>query len=161
MPGLVEPKIFDESPDFVKFLEEKYKPDESPNSSGMSPEAFAAYEMDADKDIREAMGAEGVYDILDRTKHSVEMLRRYANWFHINNPGKRLVIWTATHYDTISPLVKDATNVGFDDYISVDYGAGVVLEIAPKSKEAILSAKGHRVALKLGKEIVTQSESKL
>ena len=144
----------------MKFLEEKYKPDESPNSSGMSVEAFAAYEMDADKEEREAMGAEGVYDILDRTKKSVDMLSRYARWFHLQNPGKRLVIWTATHYDTISPLVKDATNVGFEEFVGVDYGAGVVVEVPPTTREAILTAKGHRIPLQLGRKALGEDLSR-
>lgn len=153
MPGLVEPKIFDESPEFVAYLKEKYADNSIAEQSagGMSPEAFAAYEMDADAEVREEMGAEGVYDILDRTKHSVEMLARYAKWFHAKNPGKRLVIWGTSHYDTISPLVKDTTEVGFDEYVGVDYGGGIVMEVPVETKDVILAARGKRVAVKLGK----------
>lgn len=44
------------------------------------------HEMDADKEIREELGAEGVYDVVNRTKKSLAIMERYAKIFHANNP---------------------------------------------------------------------------
>ena len=141
-----EPQIF-ENMDYVNYLKDVY--------GGMNPEAWGAHEMDAEKEKREEFGAESVYDMLDRTKKSISVMERYAQVFHVNNPGKKLIIWAASHYDTISPLVKDATDTGFETYLPVDYGAGVVIEIE-KGSEPVLSAQGQKVALNLGRKAVTR-----
>lgn len=156
MRGLIEPQIFEteESRRYVDYLREKYGTENGPGN-GISPDAWAAHETDAEKEVREAHGAEGVRDILDRTKHSLAVLERYARIFHANNPDARLVIWATSHYDTISPFVKDSTEVGFDEYIPVDYGAGVVLHVpAEPNGETELRAQGHLVAVKLGKNAI-------
>lgn len=162
MKGIVEPKIFDDTPDFVKELGKKFNPpelqaeiDAQRSDVQLSPQAFGAYEADLPevKELREKHGAEGVHDILDRTKKTLKTLERYAGAFHANNPNKRLVIWATSHYDTISPLVKDATGTSFEEFVGVDYGGGVVIEVPPKHEggETTLSAKGQKVALPLGK----------
>ena len=135
-----EPQIFDNM-DYVNFLKEKY--------GGLNPQAWGAHEMDAEKEKRKEFGAESVFDMLDRTKQSIAIMERYARVFHVNNPNKKLVIWTASHYDTISPLVKDATDTSFEEYIPVDYGAGVVIELS-KDSVPILNAQGQKAKLKLG-----------
>ncbi len=145
---LREPQIFDK-PEYVDFLRDKYGA-ENGAGTGISQAAWAAHEADTEKEVREQMGAEGVHDIVDRTKASVQILERYAQAFHKSNPNKRLVIWAATHYDTLSPLVKDAVGAEFSDYLPVDYGAGVVINIEPDSNEVTLSAQGQKVALNLG-----------
>lgn len=139
-----EPQIFDNL-DYVDFLKEKYG-----DKDGLTPKAWGAHEMDAEKEKREELGAEGVYDILDRTKKSIAIMERYARVFHANNPNKKLLIWVASHYDTISPLVKDATGTRFDEYVPVDYGAGVVIELS-KDSEPTLNAQGQRIKLNIGK----------
>lgn len=139
-----EPQIFDNM-EYVNFLKEKYG-----DADGLSPKAWGAHEMDAEKDKREELDAEGVYDMLDRTKKSIAIMNRYANIFHANNPNKKLLIWVASHYDTISPLVKDATETSFEEFVPVDYGAGVVIELSNDS-QPILNAQGEKVTLTLGK----------
>jgi hypothetical protein len=153
MSELREPQIFD-TPAYVDHLRQKYGAEDGPGT-GISKQAWAAHEMDAEKDVREELGAEGVYDILDRTKHGVSVLARYSAKFHAAYPNKRLVIWADTHYDTISPLVKDATNTPFSEYIGVDYGGGVVLNIEPDSQNVELATQAQRVALKLGNQAIT------
>jgi len=135
-----EPQIFDNL-DYVNFLKEKY--------GGLNRQAWSAHEMDAEKEKREEFGAEGVFDILARTKKSIAIMERYARIFHANNPNKKLIIWTVSHYDTISPLVKDATGTSFEEHLPVDYGAGVVIELG-KDSTPILNAQGQSVKLKLG-----------
>lgn len=134
-----EPQIFDQSPEYISFLQEKYgaaneitTPEGETRRIGLTPDAFDAHESDREKEVREKLGAEGVYDILDRTKKALDIQQRYAELFHASNPGKRLVIWSASHYDTISPFIKDATETPFTEYVGVDYGAGIVISIPPK-----------------------------
>lgn len=166
MKGIEEPRMFDQNMDFVEELGRQFNSDKTKEDIEarrtdvkLDPQAFGAYEEDAPgvKELREQFGkdgkpVEGVYDILDRTNMSLRALERYARLFHAKNPGKKLVIWAASHYDTISPLVKDATGQSFDTYVPVDYGAGVVIEIAPGGKEdPILKTKHGQVALSLGR----------
>lgn len=147
-----EPQIFDVS-EYVDHLRTAYGKEDGPGN-GISPKAWAMHEMDAEKEVREAMGAEGVHDMLARTKKSLSIVERYASIFHANNPDKKLIIWMASHYDTLSPLVKDATGAGFDEYVPVDYGAGVVIEL--KNGEApTLTTRKEKVALELGAKVMT------
>lgn len=155
MRHLREPQIFD-TPAYVDHLRNKYGAEDGPGS-GISQKAWAAHEMDAEKEIREELGAEGVYDMLSRTKKGVSTLARYASMFHATNPGKKLVIWAATHYDTISPLVKEATNASFSEYVPVDYGAGLVINIEPGGKNVELNAQQTKVMLPLGNQAVKLS----
>ena len=148
MKGLREPQIF-ETPDYITHLKEKYGAEDGPGA-GLSQAAWAAHESDLEREVREDLGAEGVHDIVDRTKRSIKALERYSRVFHKSNPNKRLVIWATSHYDTISPLVKDATDTSFDEYVPVDYGGGVVMNIAPGSNEVQLEAQSEKVALDLG-----------
>jgi hypothetical protein len=144
-----EPQIF-ESMDYVKYLKTKYGSDDA-----LSPQAWGIHEMDGEKEKREEFGAESVYDMADRTKKSLSILGRYAKVFHAHNPDKKLIIWAASHYDTISPFVKQSTNTGFDQYVPVDYGAGIVIELA-KDKEPSFEAQGKRVVVNLG-NVATKS----
>jgi hypothetical protein len=148
-----EPQIFD-TPDYIDMLREKYGEEDGPGT-GISPKAWAMHEMDAEKEAREGFGAEGVYDMLDRAKKSVKIMDRYSKVFHANNPNKKLLIWTASHYDTISPLVKDATKAGFDEYVPVDYGAGVIIELS-KDEEPVLHAQGQKVKLDLASTAINR-----
>ncbi len=160
MRGIVEPKMFDEHPEFVKELGRMFNPPELQEEIDarrtdvqLSPRAFGAYEEDAPevKELRERHGAEGVHDIVDRTKKSISVLERYSRFFHAKNPDKRLVIWATSHYDTISPLVKDAQGADFGEYVPVDYGAGIVMNIEPGSTDVELQAQKQKIALPLGR----------
>lgn len=165
MKGLVEPKIFDETPEFVNELGRKYNPpevqadiDARRTDVKLTPQAFGAYEADLPEvvEMREKHGAEGVHNIVDRTKHSIAVMERYSRWFHRENPGKKLVIWAASHYDTISPLVKDATGTSFEEFTPVDYGAGVVMTIEKGSTDVELNAQGQKIVLDLGRASTTK-----
>jgi hypothetical protein len=146
-----EPQIFD-TPGYVDHLRNKYGGEDGPGA-GISPKAWAMHEMDAEKEMREQHGAEGVHEMLGRTKQSLALVERYAKMFHANNPNKKLVVWMASHYDTLSPLVKDAQGMSFEEYVPVDYGAGVVIELG-KDDQPMLAAQGQRIALDLGQKAV-------
>jgi hypothetical protein len=153
---LREPQIFT-TPEYVEFLIDKYNKEDD-GGYELSTKAWAAHESDAERMKREELDAEGVYDILDRTKTSLAIMERYSRVFHVNNEHAKLIIWVDSHYDTISPIVKDATNVGFDTFLPVDYGAGVIIELEPE-ESLILSAQGLRIVLQLGSTAATHTSS--
>ena len=146
---LREPDIFS-SADYINHLRDKYGKEDGPGT-GISKKAWAAHEADEEKEAREKFGAEGVGEILGRTQKSIHVFEQYAAMFHRSRPNARLVIWATSHYDTISPLVKDATGATLKDYVPVDYGAGIVIEVGPGSNEAVFEAQGQKTLLKLGK----------
>ena len=146
-----EPEFLDNQ-GYVQFLKDKYS-----DGTSLTPKAWAMHEMDADKEIREEFGAEGVHDIVDRTKKSLAIMERYAKIFHANNPGKKLIIWASSHYDTLSPLTKDATGTDFGDYLPVDYGAGVTIELK-NGQEPRFEVAGEKVALNLAIAAATAVE---
>lgn len=149
-----EPEFLDNQ-GYVQFLKDKYS-----DGVQLTPKAWAMHEMDADKDVREQHGAEGVQDIVDRTKKSLAIMERYARIFHTNNPGKKLVIWAASHYDTLSPLVKDATGANFGDYLPVDYGAGITIELK-NGQTPTFEVAGKQVPLSLASTATKAIESEL
>lgn len=127
MPKLREPNMLNESPDFLDFMLKEY--------GDINLDFWVAFEEDHHKDVREAMGAEGPDDIADRTSFTIRALARYAEAYHRANPDRRLVIWAATHYDTISPFVKrDIFEVGKEQQLMVDYGAGIAIDIDSSGK---------------------------
>ncbi len=150
--NLVEPDIFN-TPAYVDYLRDKYGAEDGPGN-GISQKAWAMHEMDAEADVRTEMGAEGVYDVVDRTKKSLSTYARYAKVFHTHNPDKKLLIWASSHYDTISPLVKDITETGFDEYLPVDYGGGILIELGKGEQEPMLEAQGHKAPIHLGRTAI-------
>lgn len=146
---LEEPRIF-ENPEYIAYLQGKYGSADG-HGGGLSRDAWAAHERDAEPEAREQYGAEGVHDVVARTKRSLSVMDRYARVFHANNPGKKLVIFAVSHYDTISPLVKDTTRVDFDEYVPVDYGGGVVINMGGET-DPTLEAQDKSVPLSLGRK---------
>lgn len=124
------PRFLDDSKDYFSFLKEKY---------GDETQAFwKAFEEDAHKKERIQFGAEGPDEIDERFTHYLEKLTRYARHFHKKNSEKRLVIWVVSHYDTVSPFIKrHVTKTDPHQFIDVDYGAGISVEI--DSAEKVLS----------------------
>lgn len=137
-----EPLMIKESPDFLEFLKEKY--------GGMNFDFWFAYETDADKEKRLEMGAEGVDDMANRLNQFITVLKKYSDLFHKKHPNKRLVIWTASHYDTISPWSRKfllGQNV-IDAPMPVDYGAGISIDMDQEGNSStIMGGKEYKVKL--------------
>lgn len=152
-PKIHEPEFLDNSR-YVQFLKDKYS-----DGAALTPKAWAMHEMDADKETREEMGAEGVHDVVNRTKKSLAIMERYARIFHANNPGKRLIIWATSHYDTLSPLAKHATGTDFSEHLPVDYGAGITIELK-ESAAPTFEIAGERIVLPLAITAAKAIESK-
>ncbi len=131
-PILREPKAFDESPEFIEFLKDKY---ERSTEYGEGSKFWQAFEGDWEKEKREEMGAEGPDEMADRLKKSLSILSRYAKFFHQKHPGSRLIIWATSHYDTISPYVKrELMGIDKDTFLGVDYGAGISIKLDKDNK---------------------------
>lgn len=121
-PNLREPQMIDNSPEFLQFLKDKY--------GDMNLDFWIAFEEDKEKETRESMGAEGPDEITDRMKLMIDILARYSSFYHKKHPDRRLIIWAATHYDTISPYVKrEIFETGKETPLGVDYGAGISINL--------------------------------
>lgn len=122
IPELREPQMFNQSPDFVEYMKQKY--------GDLDKDFWIAFEEDVEKETRLAMDAEGPDEIADRLKYAVGLLANYSASVHQENPNERLVIWAGTHYDTISPFVKrDILHKDKTAPVLVDYGGGIVIDI--------------------------------
>lgn len=123
-PRLREPQML-ANEQFRNFLAEKYK--------DQTVKFWIAFEEDWHAEERVAAGAEGPDDIADRTLEALNTLKDFALEYHQTNPGRRLLIWAASHYDTISPLVKMKLAGGTkEDVLPVDYGAGISIDVDPE-----------------------------
>lgn len=125
--AIVEPKIFQDNPEFVEWLMAEY------GNGAVNQGFFAAYESDQGevRERRLAAGAEGHFDSGDRLGNYLHTLSRYSNIYHRNHPGRMLYIWTVSHYDTISPFIKTRLGGDKDRFMPVDYGGGFAVNIGP------------------------------
>lgn len=119
--------MFEESPEFVKFMTDKY---------GTGKEFWVAYETDAEKDKRIEMGVEGPKEIADRVNYALTVRARIAQEYHKTNPNRRLVIWNVSHYDSISPFIREYIAGGIDvtGHLPVKHGGGITLRIDDKGQ---------------------------
>lgn len=119
--GLLDLKMFEESPEFVKFLVDKY---------GDTKELWVAYEEDRDKEVRERMGAEGPEDIADRVGDYIATLENAMKLYHQHHPGRKVIVFANSQYDSISPTLKKyVTGQPMETYLPVDYRGGVAFEV--------------------------------
>ena len=82
------------------------------------------------KDLEEKLSDEGKEQIADRAIHYINVLQRYAQYFHIKHPNSKLIIWNGTHYNFISALVKQRIlNLENQDIINVKNCGGISLII--------------------------------
>lgn len=115
---LVEPKMFTDGTGFREYLEEKH--------GGINQKFWIDFEEDQSKEKRQQLGAEGPDEIVNRANFYINVLKRYAKIFYSKFPNSRLIIWCGTHYDVISPLVKQKVlNYDKEDIVKVDYCGGI------------------------------------
>lgn len=121
---LTEPKMFTDNTGYLDFLKEKH--------DGITRDFWIDFEEDLSKDIREQLNAEGPDEIVKRSERYIQVLQRYSSLFHEKKPNSRLIIWSGTHYDVISPLVKQRIlNYEKSDIVGVDYCGGISLLLKP------------------------------
>jgi len=161
LAGIREPQIFNpRDAGYVQHLQDKYGYADEEAKTGLSPKGWAFHEFDGEREAREETGAEGEEELIKRTKKTLAILERYAHVWHANNPDKRLVIWAASHYDTISPLIREANGVLREEdgsladvYQGVDYGGGIVINIPSSVEDDLtLTRRASERILKLGHE---------
>ena len=116
--NLTEPKMFTDSTGYLEYLKEKH--------NGINKDFWVDFESDLSKEKRLELNSEGPDEIVDRVVRYVNVLQRYAKYFHSKFPNSRLIIWEGTHYDLISPLVKQKV-LGYDksDIVDVEYCGGI------------------------------------
>lgn len=126
--AMQEPQFLDHSPEFVTHLKNTY--------GDMTQKFWQAYEEDWEKEKREEYNAEGPAEMAERYKKFMGVLTKFAEIYHKKHPGKRLIIWPVSHYDTVSPYIKNEIEKREDpnDHLPVDFGGGVSVEINEKGE---------------------------
>lgn len=124
---LTEPGMFTDQSGFLEYLKNKY--------DGINLDFWIDFEEDLSKQKREQFGSEGPDEIVQRSLHYINVLERYSEFFHAKYPDSRLVIWNGTHYDLISPLVKQRVlNIEKSGYVGVENCGGISLIIDSAGK---------------------------
>lgn len=129
-----EPKMFTDNTGYLHFLKEK--------SGGMNSQFWIDFEEDRYRQERKELDGEGPDEIVERGVHFINVIQRFASYFHLKKPNSKLIVWCGTHYDLISPLAKQ-TIFGYEksDIIAVDYCGGISLNI-DKSHDLIANVNG-------------------
>ena len=131
---LTEPKMFTDSTGYLDYLKTMH--------NGINRDFWIDFEEDLSKEVREQLNAEGPDEIVERAVRYINVLSRYANIFNLKYPNSRLIIWNGTHYDLISPLVKQKIlNWGKSDIVNVDYCGGISL-VVDKEKNIVANVNG-------------------
>ncbi len=88
------------------------------------------YLTEAYKDERDRLGVESANSIAKRMEQFMSFSRGSAN-YHAKNPGRRLIFWAVTHFDTITPYasVALAQPIECTEPIAVEHLGGVTLHI--------------------------------
>ena len=131
---LTEPKMFTDSTGYLDYLKTKH--------NGININFWIDFEEDLSKEVREQLSAEGPDEIVERAVRYINVLSRYANIFNLKYPNSRLIIWNGTHYDLISPLVKQKI-LDWEkfDIVNVDYCGGISL-VVDKEKNIVANVNG-------------------
>lgn len=143
---LIDLKMFDESPEFVNFLKDKY------NYTQDDPLPFwEAYEDDREKVIRERMEAEGPKDIADRVGDYMATLDNAMKLYHQSHPGRKVIVIANSQYDSISPTLKKyVTGQSMGTFLPVDYRGGVTFEVGADGSMST-SLQGHEYSVSFTK----------
>lgn len=141
---LIDLRMMTESPKFVQTMVEKH---------GSGQQFWSKYETDTDRDIREELKAEGPLEIANRLGDYMKLIAATAREYHAANPGRRLIVWADSHYDSISPFLKKYVAkmdepTFLDVYLPVDYRAGIAIKVGA-SGETTTQLQGQRISLDL------------
>lgn len=127
---LTEPKMFTDTSGYADYLKDKH--------GGINKEFWIDFEGDLSKEKREELGAEGPDEIVNRAVRYVKVLERYSIYFHKKNPNSRLIIWNGTHYDILSPFVKQKIlNYDKTDIVQVENCGGLSIIVDEEGKEFV------------------------
>lgn len=137
MEKLVDLKMWDESPEFVDFLVNKY---------GDTKKLWQAYEGDVHLDERTNMAAEGPVEIAIRTREALtDITQGVVTEYHEKHPGQRLFVWVIGQYDNLAPAINgyvyqaDPTKL----YTPMEKGGGITIKINKENTEAETTVGGN------------------
>lgn len=140
---LIDLEMWEKSPEFVKFLHDKY---------GDSKELWEAFEEDRHRDVREKMGAEGPNEIANRVGDYMATLDHAMKLYHIEHPGRKVVVILNTQYDSAAPMIKKfVSEQPLEDYLEIEKRGGIVFEV---SADGAMSTdiQGHKYPVSFRKE---------
>ena len=122
LSGLRDLRALEDSPEFIKFLQAKW-----------GDKFWLAFEDDSERETRIAMGAEGPIEIANRVKYFLTVIANAMKVYHQENPGRRVIVWAVSHYDSISPYIKEhvAKMDTLKTYLPVEQGGGITITISP------------------------------
>lgn len=147
--AIEQPRMFDDGSGFRDFLAEKY--------SDASLEFWKAFEEERHQAEREEFGSEGPLEMSDRFAHFTNVLARFARRYHHShqNQPRRLIIWSISHYDTITTYYKNhIAKIDQKEHVPVDYDGGMSVYINPQG-EASVTLSGHQYPVELATRGVT------
>lgn len=148
--NMEHPRMLQDSPEFVDFLFDQVltedersekthdeKLDLLYSDKKVAQKFWQLFEDDVFQAKREELGAEGPVNMADRFAHSLDVLQRFARRYHAKNPGRRLIILGASHYDTLTTYVKNhVAHVDQKTYLPVEFGGGIGITIRPDGSAA-------------------------
>jgi broad specificity phosphatase PhoE len=117
---LVEGQMFDTHIEFSDKLRSKY--------GGQGREFWDAYNADADREERKALGAEGAPDAANRVRNLIDIVARYGSVYHEENPDRKLVVFVVSHHEAIEPYVLYGLGVPPKEF-EPSYNDGVTIKI--------------------------------
>ena len=136
-----------DSLELIGFLQKK--------SAQTGEELSWLYETDAYKEEREKLGVEGAKSIALRLQHFLSSSKGSTN-YHAAHPGRRLVFWMVTRFDTITPYLREilAHPAECSAVIPVEHLGGILINITPdRAVRVIVGDKEY--ATNLSYQIVT------
>lgn len=112
------------SPELMEFLQKK--------SRKTGEDLCWLYETDAYKEEREKRGVEGAKEIALRIQHFLSSSKGSTN-YHKAHPGRRLIFWMITRFDTITPYLREilAHPAECTEIIPVEHLGGILINITP------------------------------
>ncbi len=142
---LEHPRALQESQEFIEHILDAVLSDEKKNGKtyeekisllytdkDVAQKFWQLYEEDVFGEKRQELGAEGPLEMANRFAHFLDVLNRFARKYHAKNPGRRLIVLGASHYDTLTTYVKNhVANIDQKEYLPVDFGGGIGIAISP------------------------------
>ncbi|OGK43667.1 hypothetical protein A2957_02865 [Candidatus Roizmanbacteria bacterium RIFCSPLOWO2_01_FULL_38_11] len=152
---ITDVRMMEESPEFVAWLKARHTAKDG-TFTEFGPNGFwAEYEIDGPEiqTKRREMRVEGPKEIAHRVNGYVATHANSMQYYHDTHPGRRVVTFVVGHYDSISPWLKRyVVKEDFPDFtqeLPVTQGAGVVLNIKPRSTHASTSIQGNEYDIPL------------
>jgi hypothetical protein len=109
---------------YLEFLKNKY---------GTGRELWVAFEEDAEKEMRQSVGADGPDDIANDMNNVLRICSRIAETHQEKNPDKRVIVFAIGFYDNLSPWIKKYLLKAdpAKKFVPIEKGSGLVIKKTP------------------------------